>query len=293
MARFFMGALVFCACGKVAEVPDAMQADAALDALTCASPMTECAAACVDTSTDEKNCGGCGIACQAGASTCQAGVCVDTIATCADFLAGNPNASDGVYTLLDGTVLDCDLSGRTCAQMLGSNANLPSGTYTKTDGTTIDCDMQDGGLQVIGVGWGLFSAVTPGWALITLSDFQTPILQQFFIKYYNQQKGATLIAQWTQGDCCFRYDNVGTDTLNFGANTVQPMTTAGATQCGADTFGTLEAFYLCPNGSCSSTTQVAELAPLDSTLFTTYPAQNGTQCSTPNANPGFFWQVMP
>lgn len=161
MARFFMGAMVFFACGKVAEVPDAMPIDGPIDAFSCAAPMLACAAACVDPTTDSKNCGGCGIECQAGTETCEAGNCVDTTMTCANIAAGNPNAKDGTFTLLNGTVLTCDISGGTCAQMRGSNVNLPNGTYTKTDGTTLDCDMQDGGLQVIGVYYGQFNVVTP------------------------------------------------------------------------------------------------------------------------------------
>jgi hypothetical protein len=295
-----MGAMVFFACGKVAEVPDAMQVDAPLDAVSCAAPMTACAAACVDTTSDVKNCGGCGIECQSGGESCQAGACVDTLATCANVATANPNASDGVYTFVDGTTLNCDISGGTCAQMHGSNAGLANGTYTKTDGTAIDCDMQDGGLQIIGVAWGQFDAPTTGYAIISLADFQASVLQQFFTKYYNAQSGATLIAAWNTYDCCFRYDNsVGSNNLAFGADYIYPMSTAGVSQCDvpAASLGALEGFSL--EGA------TPELPPLGSDFFTTNLPQTSTACQTttvcttnpvdpPNChNPAFFWKVMP
>jgi hypothetical protein len=278
--------LVFVACGKVTEVPNAMQADAALDAFSCAAPMLACAAACVDPMTDTKNCGGCGISCESGVETCSAGVCVDTTMTCANVAAGNPTASDGQYTLINGTVLNCDFSDRTCGQMFGSNASLANGTYTKTDGTTIDCDMEDGGLQVIGVAWGQFNVVTAGYKQISLAAFQNTILQQFFLKYYNSQLGATLIAQWEWTNCCFIYDT-GSDTIDFGAGVfVYPMTPAGVQQCTPSaTLGPLEAFAL--NGGTT-----AELPPLGSDFFTLNPPATGT-CSSVGNNPSFFWKVMP
>jgi hypothetical protein len=291
MARFFTGALVFFACGKVAEVPDAMQADASLDAFSCASPMLACAAACVDPMTDDKNCGGCGVPCQSGTETCQAGTCVDTTMTCANIAAGNPNAHDGSFTLLDGTVLDCDFSGDTCAQMHGSNAGLPNGTYTKTDGTTIDCDMTDGGLQVIGLSYGQYNVVTPGYSLISLADFQNEPLQQFFIKYFNSQGGAALVAQWSWLNCCFRYDtSTGSNTLFFGADFIETATAAGASQCSPPTpDNPLEGFAMCPNSGCTGAG--AGAAPLGSNFFTLNPPAGNAQCGADN-NPAFFWKVM-
>jgi hypothetical protein len=287
MARFFMGALVFCACGKVAEVPDAMPLDGPLDAFSCAAPMLACAAACVDPMTDVKNCGGCGIPCESGVEACQAGTCVDTTMTCANIAAGNPNASDGSYTLIDGTVLTCDISGGTCAQMHGSNASLANGTYTKTDGTTIDCDMQDGGLQIVGLAWGAYNVVTPGYALISLTDFQNAALQQFFIKYYNSQVGAALIAPFMSFDCCFRYDqSTGSNNLAFGGDYIEPVSTAGVQQCNLApaSYGAFEAFAL------NATTN--ELPPLGSDFFTINAPTTSLACNGPSTNPGFFWKVM-
>ena len=288
MARFFMGALVFCACGKVAEVPDAMQADAALDALTCASPMLECAAACVDPMTDTKNCGGCGVTCQSGTEACQAGTCIDTTMTCANIAAGNPTARDGVYTLLDGTVLDCDFSGDTCAEMHGSNAGLPNGTYTKTDGTTIDCDMQDGGLTITGLAWDVYNATPLGFSLISLADFQAPALQQFFIKYYNSQGGAALITGFQSSNCCFRYDAVGSNAITFGGNSLFPESPAGVSQCdaAATAFGPLEEFSF---GGASN----SNLPPIATTFFTTNAIGTTTVCGAALTSPAFFWKVTP
>jgi hypothetical protein len=288
MARFLMGALVLCACGKVAEAPDARSADAALDALSCASPMLECAAACVDPTTDTKNCGGCGIQCQSGVESCQAGTCVDTIMTCANVAAGNPSAPDGAYTLVDGTVIDCDFSGETCAQMFGSNGSLPNGTYTKSDGTTIDCDMQDGGLTITGVAWDVYTATPVGYSIISLADFQSAPLQQIFIKYYNAQGGAALIVAFQSSNCCFRYDATGSNTLQFGSDFVYPESTAGVVQCDvvATSFGALEAFSL------EGSTAVSELPPLGSDFFTTNVPQGTAACGTPNVSPAFFWKVM-
>jgi hypothetical protein len=286
MRRFFMGALVLFACGKVAEVPDASPIDGPLDAFSCAAPMLACAAACVDPMTDTKNCGGCGITCLSGVEQCQAGVCIDTAMTCAD-VAADPDATDGSWTLLDGTVLNCDVSGGTCAEMLAKNQSLPNGTFTKTDGTTIDCDMQDGGLQIIGLGFGAYNAVTPGYALISLADFQNPVLQQFFVKYYNAQGGMALIAGFQSGDCCFRYDqSTGSNTLQLGTSYVLPATTAGVEQCNVvpAAYGALETLELSATG--------VVLPPMGSDFFTTNAPGTATTCGVPSTNPGAFWTVM-
>lgn len=67
--------------------------DAARDAGTCSAGLTRCDGECVDTSSDEAHCGGCGAACEPGenatAAACESGACVETCATGFTFCAGS------------------------------------------------------------------------------------------------------------------------------------------------------------------------------------------------------------
>lgn len=61
--------LVLSACGDdgATKLPDApIPPDAAPDASTCAAPKKQCGNTCLDVSTDEENCGDCGVACNGG-----------------------------------------------------------------------------------------------------------------------------------------------------------------------------------------------------------------------------------
>jgi hypothetical protein len=273
------------ACGKVANAPNTT--DAALDAFACPAQQLLCGATCVDTTSDPMNCGACGRTCQAGTETCQAGVCVDVTATCADIHRANPNASDGQYTLVDGTVLYCDMSGMSCSELHGEG--VPDGPYQKLDGSVIYCDMRDGGVQLYGVAYGAFDAAVANYTIISLSDFQSPGLQQVFIDLFNAQGGAALIAPFMASNCCFKYDaTTGASFLALGINFLEPASVGGVPQCGGAT-DALEAFSMFPEGGGAST---PEVPPLPANLFAMYPPNVYTGCSV-SGNPAFFWKVTP
>ena len=50
---------------------------------TCTAPRIDCSGTCVDTTSDPRHCGGCGVACAAG-DLCQAGACVTPEGSCTD-----------------------------------------------------------------------------------------------------------------------------------------------------------------------------------------------------------------
>ncbi|MFO0604984.1 MAG: hypothetical protein U0324_17510 [Polyangiales bacterium] len=76
--------------------------------MTCAAPRSMCGTACVDTSTDVANCGGCGIMCPAGQG-CASGACTATT-TC----AAPRMTCGGVCTDVQSDRANCGLCGRAC-----------------------------------------------------------------------------------------------------------------------------------------------------------------------------------
>jgi len=70
----YAGLVVVAACGTSRPVSLDGAVDAAADSLVCPPGETDCDGACVDTGSDTNNCGGCGVACPAGAK-CSGGSC--------------------------------------------------------------------------------------------------------------------------------------------------------------------------------------------------------------------------
>jgi hypothetical protein len=284
MGRFVIGVVMIAGCGKVSDTPAVPIPDAPLDAFSCPTSKSLCGTTCVDTSSDMMNCGTCGATCQAGAETCQAGECTSMVATCKDILALNPTASDGSFLLDNGTTIDCDFSGSTCAQIHTANPTATGGAYLKMDGSTIYCDMRTGE-QVIGVSFGNYAMAYPGYQMIPLSDLQNPGWQQGFISFFNAQAGVPLIATWSIGDCCFKFDS-STNMLFLGS-------------------GDNGAAYVESSGPCVSTplavntlelwvgnTQTIQPASLPADFFQTFPVSSGAACGT-STNPALFWRETP
>jgi hypothetical protein len=287
MGRFVTWVVLVAACGKVGEAPAVAIADAALDAFSCAAPQLACGGSCVDPTSDPSNCGGCGIACQAGLEACQAGACVDTAATCADIHAGNPTATDGPYQLLNGTMLNCAFSG-TCAQVHVATPSASDGIYMTLGGSAEYCDMTDGGQNIYGLAYGQFSVATAGYAMVTLPDYQSPGLQQVFLSLFNQQGGANLIASWSIGDCCIKVDAT--------ARWLQLGTAAGSGSwvddglCQAATPAVAGIGVFVANTSGQPT---AQTPPLPANFFSTYPPTTTTSICSDGANPAYFWKETP
>lgn len=288
MGRFFMGALALVACGKVSDTPPTSIVDAALDAFSCTTPMLACGGTCVDPMSDMANCGGCGTTCQANSETCQAGECADTIMTCAEIRAENPTASDGAYTLVNGTVLDCDMSGGTCAQMHTNTPAAPDGVYTKLDGTVLYCDMSDGGVTIYGLVYGLYSTVTGGYSMVSLANYESPGLQQVFIALFNKQAGVPVLGSFSIGDCCIKFDASTTNFLQLGSG-AGSASWVDVGQCVAapPAVATIGVFLS------ASGQPTAQSAPLPTTFFQTFAPTVTTQICSNATNPAYFWKETP
>jgi hypothetical protein len=260
-----MGALLLVACGKVAEVSTDATSDALLDAFSCPTGMLACEDKCIDPMSDQANCGGCGVTCEANASSCQAGTCVDTITSCAQIHAITPAAVNGMYTLISGS--------------------------------QVYCDMTDGGVTYSEVDFGqVDSTPPPGYSLIPITDFQNPILQTAFISLFNLQGGAKLLASWTSGNCCFKFDT-SANTFGLNADYFYPAHVGGAVDCS-------NGAYTDPVWTMAITSGATVVAlPLPTNFFTTNvpsaiatgTAQACDSAAMPvDANPAFFWKkVMP
>jgi hypothetical protein len=106
--------------GTVENPPDAVVTDA------CPPDRVTCGSACVDTRTDPRHCGGCGVNCELprASAQCQSGQCA--IARCdTGFGDCDRIAANGCETPLD-TVTDCGVCGAACS--------VPSGTAVCVSG---------------------------------------------------------------------------------------------------------------------------------------------------------------
>ncbi len=102
------------------------------DTATCTAPQTKCGAACVDTKTDAKNCGGCGKPCSSG-QTCDAGVCKCSASS-------TKCGTECVDTMVDAK--HCGGCGKACSAPATCESGIcitpcPSGT-TKCSGKCVD-----------------------------------------------------------------------------------------------------------------------------------------------------------
>ncbi|HEY3807309.1 MAG TPA: hypothetical protein VGL61_32130 [Kofleriaceae bacterium] len=286
MNRLGVWLFLFAACGKVSTSPEGAADAHALDAFACTATEQLCGSSCVDTATDMMNCGACGATCEAGLETCQAGECVGMVSTCANILATNSHATDGSYLLADGTTINCDFSNSTCAQIHTANGRAQSGPYTKMDGSTIYCDM-DTGTTISGVSFGEVSVAYSGYRMLGLSDYQTPGTQQTFIHFFNAQAGSIpLIATWTLGNCCIKYDSSTNFLILGSAEGTNSYVEPGF--CADPPLATGSISVFTTGGF------VIESAPLPTTFFTTYPAtDDATGDCDVNGNPAYFWQEAP
>jgi len=85
-------------------------------AVVCPSDRRACDAHCRDITTDEDNCGGCGITCSSG-EICQAGLCM------AECYSGETSCPDGCHDLLYDSQ-NCGACGNTCPFGLACNKSV-------------------------------------------------------------------------------------------------------------------------------------------------------------------------
>lgn len=252
-----MAAALAAGCGNVVKSERAI--DAGLpDALTCATPESACGGACIDVTSSSENCGACGQSCTAGRETCTAGHCIDQYTSCANIHTVFPSAPSGFYTLIDSTVLYCD---------------VPSGIAYQS---------------LVMAKW---DAGPTGYTIVSAADLQNASEQTAFIQLYNNQGGLTVPTTFVSGNCCFKNDTTTTSMLDIQADPVLPSA-AGATQCspqGGYVVGTTYQFMIHLSATPSFVTNMPP------NFFATNPATASSttiqQCGVAN-NPAVFWKVI-
>ncbi len=205
------------------------------------------------------------------------------VATCKDILALNPSASDGSFVLNTGATINCDFSGSTCAQMHTAGLSA-DGPYTKLDGSTIYCDMEDGGTQIYGVSFGNYATAYAGYVMISLNNYVSPGLQRTFIDLFNQQSGAPLIATWSIGNCCVKYDASANMLFLGSGDNNQAYVEAGFCSATPPATAGLTVWV--------GTTDTAQTLPLPTNFFQMFTPSEGTECGA-STNPAFFWKETP
>jgi IPT/TIG domain/Stigma-specific protein, Stig1/Kelch motif len=137
---------VFAACGSDAPIDSDAGTDAGSDSpQVCSAPKVTCGTACVDTSADPQNCGGCSTACQAGdhccSSKCVKGASCEFAVTKVNPFKGNQSGGDWIK--LEGAGFTPDMSvfigdGRAAVRVIDSSHAIiqtppgPVGTYDIT-----------------------------------------------------------------------------------------------------------------------------------------------------------------
>jgi hypothetical protein len=245
-----MAAALAAGCGKVVKSERA--ADAALpDALACTAPANACGSACVDVTSSNDHCGDCETSCSVGAA-CMAGHCVDNITTCKQLHMVNDQQPSGLYTLIDGTQLYCDMT-----TMVGHSS-------------------------LIMAQW---DAPPAGYTIVSATDLQNASTQAAFIALYNNQGGFKVLTAFSAGNCCFKNDAT-TSMMLFLQNADVYPGTAGASACNAAyAVGTTYQFEVLPD-----TAMKTAIPYMGSSFFTTYPATAAPGCLV-DTNPAVFWKV--
>jgi hypothetical protein len=251
-----MAAALAAGCGNVVKSERAI--DAGLpDALTCAAPERACGGTCVQVTSNNDHCGDCESKCAVG-STCTTGHCVDNVTTCAQILMVNDQQPSGFYTLIDGSLIYCDMT-----TMVGYSS-------------------------LVMAQW---DAGPTGYAIVSAADLQNASEQTAFIQLYNKQGGLTVPTTFVSGNCCFKNDATTTSMLDIQSDHVFPSA-AGATQCnpqGGYVVGTTYQFEIQLSATPSFVTNMPP------NFFATNPATASSttiqQCAVAN-NPAVFWKVI-
>jgi hypothetical protein len=254
MGRVFVWVVALCAaaCGNVAVKPDARADAPGPDAFGCAADKLACSETCIDPMSDNMHCGDCETQCQSIGEMCQMGHCVETLKSCDELKMLTPTATSGFYALHDSTQIYCDMT------------TTPATTYA-------------------GVGIGQVDAAHTGWTLIKLTDLQNATMQNVFITLFNQKGGLELIEAWTDANCCFASEAVGT-TLLMGGHINYPIPVGGANfECNVNHAAPLYTMQIQASPAVNAT------PPLAGNFFTTYPPTTNAQCSGA-AKPSMFWK---
>lgn len=249
-----MAAALAAGCGNVVKSERAV--DAALaDALVCTAPTNACGGACADLMSSNDHCGDCDTKCAVGAP-CMAGHCVDNVTTCTQLHMVNDQQPSGIYTLIDGSQLYCDMT-----TMVG-HASLVMAQW---------------------------DAPPAGYTIVSAADLQDASKQAAFIALYNSKGGLTVPTTFISGNCCFKNDATTTSMLDLQADYIYPSA-AGASQCspsGGYAVGTIYQFEI-------TTSTPVFVTSMASNFFATNPAtaspMTPQQCSV-DTNPAVFWKV--
>ncbi len=253
-----MGRLVWIAaalaagCGNVAKTERPIDAGLA-DAVSCTAPELACDGTCVDVTSSNEHCGDCATTCATG-STCMTGHCVDNIKTCAQIHQVNDQAASGFYTLVDSTLVYCDMT-----TMIGYSTLVMA----------------------------QFDAPPTGFTQVTAADLQDASKQAAFIQVYNNQGGLKVQTSWVSGNCCLKDDASNAMMLFLAGKDVYPSA-AGVSMCSPSAGYLVGTTYQLTESPEAMPVYVSNMA---TNFFTTYPATAAAGCSV-STNPALFWKVI-